>query len=138
MMWVGLSVLQDLFSSLRGSWVPSRHRSRRLQNHQQGKEARTKVNEEEPTTTTPESLDDIQLQTVEDEAPSEPEPSADEDMVIESTIEVIESVEETPHEPADATASGRLASLREEIGTDGVPEREGSFEDRMKKFFGNE
>ena len=101
-------------------------------------EARTKVNEEEPTTTAPETLDDIQLQTVEDEAPSEPEPSADEDMVIESTIEVIESVEETPLDTADATASGRLASLREEIGTDGAPQREGSIEDRMKKFFGNE
>ena len=59
-------------------------------------------------------------------------------MVIESTIEVIESVEETPLDTADATASGRLASLREEIGTDGAPQREGSIEDRMKKFFGNE
>ena len=101
-------------------------------------EAKTKVTQEEQTPTAPESLDDIQLQTVEDETPSEPEPSVDEDMVIESTIEVIESMEEAPLDTTDATASGRLASLREEIGTDGAPEREGSIEDRMKKFFGNE
>ena len=101
-------------------------------------EAKTKDTEEEQAPTAPESLDDIQLQTVEDETSCEPEPSVDEDMVIESTIEVIESVEEAPLDTADATASGRLASLREEIGTDGAPEREGSIEDRMKKFFGNE
>ena len=97
-------------------------------------EARTNVNEEVQSTTAPEPIDDIQIQTVEDEAPSEPETSADEDMVIESTIEVIESVEETPNDTVAATASGRLASLREEIGSDGTPEREGSIEDRMKKF----
>ena len=55
-----------------------------------------------------------------------------------TTIEVIETVDEDDTEPTSITASGRLASLREEIVTDDTPKREGTMEDRMKKFFGNE
>ena len=46
-------------------------------------------------------------------------------------IEIIEIPDE-----ADETPSNRLASLRDEISTDG-PSAEGR-EDRMRKFFGNE
>ena len=46
-------------------------------------------------------------------------------------IEIIEIPDET-----DETPSGRLASLRDEISTDG-PSAEGR-EDRMRKFFGIE
>ena len=84
-----------------------------------------------------EPIDDIQIQPMETEVA--PEPEVDADTRIESTIDVIESVEPTePQQPTNTTASGRLASMREEIGSEGAPEREGSIEDRMKKFFGNE
>ena len=53
-----------------------------------------------------------------------------------TTIEVIERIEEAVEE--EPTASGRLASLREEMGTDSGVEREGSLEDRMSKFFGDD
>ena len=49
---------------------------------------------------------------------------------------MIERVEEAVEE--EPTASGRLASLREEMGTDSGVEREGSLEDRMSKFFGDD
>ena len=51
-------------------------------------------------------------------------------------VEVFDDVEIAAPEPVDETASGRLASLREELGGDDVGEREGTIEDRMKKFFG--
>ena len=79
----------------------------------------------------------MQLQPVEEPEEEVSEPFVEEDAV-ESTIEVIETVEETDTEPTNTTASGRLASLREEIVTDDAPPREGTVEDRMKKFFGNE
>ena len=53
----------------------------------------------------------------------------------EPMIEVFDDVDTAP-DPVDETASGRLASLRQEMGGDDVDEREGSIEDRMKKFFG--
>ena len=56
--------------------------------------------------------------------------------ITESMVEVIEHVEPEP-EPVDITPSGRLASLREEMGDGDVQQREGSIEDRMKKFFGD-
>ena len=40
-------------------------------------------------------------------------------------------------EVEDTTASGRLASLRDEIGEGDAPAKEGAIEDRMKKFFGD-
>ena len=95
--------------------------------------------QEEVTPSTTEPLDDMQLQSVEVEATPEPVPVVEEMEVAATTIEVIESVEQPETgPPADTTASGRLANLREEIGTDDAPAREGSIEDRMKKFFGNE
>ena len=87
-----------------------------------------------PASVAPE--DDMQLQPVEE--PEEvSEPFMEED-IVESTVEVIEAVEQTDTEPTNTTASGRLASLRDEIVTDDAPQREGTMEDRMKKFFGNE
>lgn len=95
--------------------------------------------QEEVTPSITEPLDDMQLQSVEVEATPEPVPVVEEMEVAATTIEVIESVEQPETgPPADTTASGRLANLREEIGTDDAPAREGSIEDRMKKFFGNE
>ena len=88
-----------------------------------------------PASVAPE--DDMQLQPVEEPEEEVSESFVEED-IVESTIEVIETVEETDAEPTNTTASGRLASLREEIVTDDAPQREGTMEDRMKKFFGNE
>ncbi len=56
--------------------------------------------------------------------------------VEETTIEVIEAIDE--EDQPEPTASGRLASLRQEIGTDEAVQPEGSIEDRMSKFFGND
>ncbi|MGB2169101.1 MAG: hypothetical protein ACPH76_07660 [Poseidonia sp.] len=83
----------------------------------------------------PSDEDDMQLELV--SAPDE-EPAIEDDSEVEASqpmVEVFEEIETTP-EPVDATASGRLASLREEMGGDDVNEREGTLEDRMKKFFG--
>ena len=66
------------------------------------------------------------------------EPTVEDEMHEEESepmIEVFDDVEAAP-EPVDETASGRLASLRQEMGGDDQNEREGSIEDRMKKFFG--
>ena len=79
----------------------------------------------------------MQLQPVEEPEEEVSEPFVEED-IVESTVEVIEAVEETDTELTNTTASGRLATLREEIVTDDAPQREGTMEDRMKKFFGNE
>jgi len=54
---------------------------------------------------------------------------------VDSIVEVIETVEVIEEE--DTTASGRLASLRDELGDGDGPQREGSIEDRMKEFFGD-
>ncbi|MGB2071123.1 MAG: CARDB domain-containing protein, partial [Poseidonia sp.] len=83
----------------------------------------------------PSDEDDMQLELV--SAPDE-EPAIEDDSEVEASqpmVEVFEEIETAP-EPVDATASGRLASLREEMGGDDVNEREGTLEDRMKKFFG--
>ncbi len=83
----------------------------------------------------PSDEDDMQLELV--SAPDE-ETAIEDDSEVEASqpmVEVFEEIETAP-EPVDATASGRLASLREEMGGDDVNEREGTLEDRMKKFFG--
>ena len=81
--------------------------------------------------------DDINLQ-VDEIQPSEdidetaiPVRSAE----VDSVVEVIESIEVIEQE--DTTASGRLASLRDELGDGDGLQREGSIEDRMKEFFGD-
>jgi len=81
--------------------------------------------------TEPES-DDIQFQL---EEPVEETPP-DTEEVQRNAVPVIEVIEETQPD-APATASGRLASLREEMGEQGDEQREGSIEDRMKDFFGD-
>ena len=85
-----------------------------------------------------EPVDDIQIQPDTEEQGEEAPEVEDEQNIaaLESTIEVIESIQEIEEEETDASASGRLASLREEMGTDDAPAREGSLEDRMKDFFG--
>lgn len=52
-----------------------------------------------------------------------------------TVVEVFEEVETEPV-PEDITPSGRLASLRQELGGEEMVGREGTMEDRMKKFFG--
>ncbi len=81
--------------------------------------------------TEPES-DDIQFQL---EKPVEETPP-DTEEVQQNAVPVIEVIEESQPD-APATASGRLASLREEMGEQGDEQREGSIEDRMKDFFGD-
>jgi hypothetical protein len=72
----------------------------------------------------------------------EVERGSQEDTVDEQTeraqldlIEVFESPAPTENLPANA--SGRLASLRQEMGTDSTSQPEGKLEDRMKRFFGD-
>ena len=83
--------------------------------------------------------DDFNLQIDEVDVPETNEESTEEpsnETIESTTIEVIERIEEAVEE--EPTASGRLASLREEMGTDSGVEREGSLEDRMSKFFGDD
>ena len=87
-------------------------------------------------------LDDIQLEVdVDDERISveaeEMSDSLPEEPVHIETVEVIEVVEEEPT-VTPKTASGRLASMREELGSNEGAQREGSIEDRMKEFFRDE
>ena len=91
--------------------------------------------DKESNSEAPVEEDDIQLEI--DTTPAE-EPAIEDEMHSEESqpmIEVFDDVE-APPEPVDETASGRLASLRQEMGGDDQNEREGSIEDRMKKFFG--
>ena len=83
-------------------------------------------------------VDDIQIEvdSAEEEeisvAFSEQEPTPVNDVT--STIEIIES--EEPAVDENPSASGRLASMRDELGENDIEEREGSIEDRMNQFFG--
>ena len=83
-------------------------------------------------------VDDIQIEmdNAEEEeisvAFSDQDPTPVNDVT--STIEIIES--EEPAVDADPSASGRLASMRDELGENDIEEREGSIEDRMNQFFG--
>ena len=80
--------------------------------------------------------DDFNLQ-VEEIQPTEDiaeESVAVDDTQVDPTVEVIESIEVIEE---DTTASGRLASLRDELGEGEGPAKEGSIEDRMKEFFGD-
>ncbi len=81
--------------------------------------------------------DDFNLQVEEIQSPEDltEEPVAIDDAQVDSTVEVIESIEVIEEE--DTTASGRLASMRDELGEGDGPAKEGSIEDRMKEFFGN-
>ena len=83
--------------------------------------------------------DDFNLQIEPVEEPSvveEPPEDTTEVALEDTTIEVIEHIE--ADEQTEPTASGRLASLREEMGTDDAVQPEGTIEDRMSKFFGND
>ena len=93
--------------------------------------------QDEPLPNELEEEDDMQMEVL---------PSTQEEVVLEDEadmeepaplVEVFDEIEAVA-EPMDATASGRLASLRQEIGGDQVDEREGSIEDRMNRFFGGE
>ena len=53
---------------------------------------------------------------------------------VTSTIEIIETEDATVE--SNPSASGRLASMRDELGENDVEEREGSIKDRMDQFFG--
>ena len=90
-----------------------------------------------PTTEPTEEDDDFNLQieeNIESEVQDEPAVPVDE-VERESSTEVVESIEIIEEE--DTTASGRLASMRDELGEGDGPAKEGSIEDRMKKFFGD-
>nr|ADD93172.1 hypothetical protein [uncultured archaeon MedDCM-OCT-S06-C18] len=82
-----------------------------------------------------EEIDDIQFDVGEEEAAvefSERELTPIDDVT--STIEIIEH-DDIPEE-SNPSASGRLASMRDELDENDVEEREGSIEDRMNQFFG--
>jgi hypothetical protein len=77
--------------------------------------------------------EDIQMVVEQTERVNEMIEVSVEDVETVSVVEVVEPEEN----PTPATASGRLASLREEIVEDEVVEPKGSIEDRMKDFFGD-
>ena len=97
--------------------------------------------EEDATTSktqeTVEEVDDIQVQS---------DPNDENEIAVEfsedltpiddvtSTIEVIDAPEQQID--SDPSASGRLASMRDELDDQSIEEREGSIEDRMNQFFG--
>ena len=87
---------------------------------------------------TPE-IDDIQVEVEEEHeiSPEPEEPTESPDTGYIDTIEVIEAVEQEPTATPE-TASGRLASLRDEMGSNEAVDREGTLEDRMKEFFRDE
>ena len=92
----------------------------------------------EPTKTVHTEIDDIHMEEMVEqpaEMHTQESVSQEEDPEMD-LIEVIEEAPETTDE--NRTASGRLASLRQELGGDDDVERQGSIEDRMSKFFGNE
>ena len=81
------------------------------------------------------AVDDINLEVESEEDSVEaPQEVFDET----SMTDLIEVIEQSPSEQLPATASGRLASLRSELGDDSPQEREGTLEDRMKRFFHEE
>ena len=94
---------------------------------------------EAPQPTSLSTEDDIQVEVEEDSDVAEvPEQTTDaEETPRIDTVEVIEAIEELPPE-TPVTASGRLASLRDEMGASDGVEREGTLEDRMKEFFRDE
>jgi hypothetical protein len=69
------------------------------------------------------------------EGPVEETPPGTEEVQL-NALPMVEVIEETQPD-APATASGRLASLREEMGEQGDEQPEGSIEDRMRDFFGD-
>ena len=80
-------------------------------------------------------VDDMNLEVESEEDSAEaPQEVFDET----SMTDLIEVIEQSPSEQLPATASGRLASLRSELGDDSPQEREGTLEDRMKRFFHEE
>ena len=78
----------------------------------------------------------LQVEGIEEQPEEEVEPTeafgSDEDMM----VEVIETT--VVEEETDTTASGRLASLREEIAPSDDAGKQGSLEDRLNQFFGGE
>ena len=76
-------------------------------------------------------VEDIEEQS-EEEVESTETSANDEDMM----VEVIETT--VVEDETNTTASGRLASLREEIAPSDEPGRQGSLEDRLNQFFGGE
>lgn len=80
----------------------------------------------------PEIIDDLSVE--QEQAESEVEVEALNEQAHVDLIEVIETPNE---EPDSMDASGRLASIRQEMGENQTPDREGDLEDRMKRFFGD-
>ena len=77
----------------------------------------------------------LQVEDIEEQSEEEVEPTEafanDENMM----VEVIETT--VVEEETDTTASGRLASLREELAPSDDAGRQGSLEDRLNQFFGD-
>ena len=95
--------------------------------------------ENEPQAVTqPQEIEDVSLEQSQEGKEQPPEEAFDEEsqQAQMDLIEVIEAPPTADETPADA--SGRLASLRQEMGTESPTEREGKLEDRMKRFFGDD
>ncbi len=102
-----------------------------------GKSGENIANEREKTVEMQQEDDfHIQVEDVEEQSEEKVEPTEelvnDEDMM----VEVIETT--VVEEETDTTASGRLASLREELAPSDDAGRQGSLEDRLNQFFGGE
>ena len=85
-----------------------------------------------------EEIDDIQLEMDDTEEEEISVEFSQHDTLpvddVTSTIEIIETEDATVE--SNPSASGRLASMRDELGENDVEEREGSIKDRMDQFFG--
>ena len=93
------------------------------------------VEDERENTVVLQQEDDFNFQVEDIDEQSEVEPTeafaSDEDMM----VEVIETT--VVEEETDTTASDRLASLREELAPSDDAGRQGSLEDRLNQFFGD-
>ena len=134
---VGVAGLMVAVAWLLGAvQIGSKSQAMRPSEKKPAKRPQTEENSQSKTQTEQlEEEDDMQMEVVvsptEDSVPEE-ELSIGES---EPVVEVFDEIEAEP-ESEDDTASGRLANLRQEIGGDQVDDRQGSIEDRMKRFFG--
>ncbi len=139
--WIAGITLAILAVAWLSGYIRPQKSSPRSRNESPEVNAQTE-NEAEPEAPQPKPLsteDDIQVEVEEDSDVAEvPEQTTDaEETPRIDTVEVIEAIEELPPEMPE-TASGRLASLRDEMGASDGVEREGTLEDRMKDFFRDE
>lgn len=132
--WFG-GVIRPPSSSSTGS-RPPRERTPSESGNENGSSSADGSQEETVSPENDAEEEDIQMVVEQRERVGETLEVSDEGVETVSVVEVGEAVDPEQN-PTPVTASGRLASLREEIVEDEVVEPKGSIEDRMKDFFGD-